>query len=130
MPPEPIGHQTWVIPGGRVPLASTGREPDFTSCDELSVLNTAPTPAKLQVMIYHARKDPVGPYQLTVAAERVLQVRINDLIDPEAVPLDEPYACVIQSDTPVVVQFTRRDTSQPANAIATALAFPWAQQAQ
>jgi hypothetical protein len=50
-------------------------------------------------------------------------VRFNDLIDPQALPLDTPYACIIRSDEPVVVQFTRRDTGQPANAIATTMAY-------
>ena len=34
-----------------------------------------------------------------------------------------PYAALIVADHPVVVQFTRRDTTQAANAIATTLAF-------
>jgi hypothetical protein len=119
-----IGQRTWVIPGGRVPLSSTGREPDLTSCDELCVLNAGPTAARVALNFFYSGRDPVGPYNVGVPGKRVLQIRINDLIDPEAVPLDEPYACVIESNVPVVVQFSRRDTTQPANAIATAMAFP------
>jgi hypothetical protein len=120
-----IGHITWVIPGGRIPICSTGREPDFTSRDELCVLNTGSSSARLKLHIYYSTRDPVGPYEIAVASKRVLSVRFNDLIDPEAIPLDEHFACVIESDVPVVVQFTRQDTSQPANAIATAMAFSW-----
>ena len=40
-----------------------------------------------------------------------------------AMPLDTPYAALLIADHPVVVQFTRHDTSQAANAIATTLAF-------
>jgi hypothetical protein len=120
-----IGHSTWVIPGGHLPLRSSGREPDFTSVDEVCILNTGASPAAMKLTVYYAARDPVGPYELVVSSKRVLHVRVNDLIDPEAIPLDEPYACVVESDVPVVVQFTRRDTSQTANAIATAMAFPW-----
>lgn len=119
-----IGHTVWVIPGGRMPPVSTGREPDFTSCDELCILNAAGAPAKLTLTMFYEDQDPQGPYKIEVPARRVRHLRVNDLIDPEAIFLDRPYAALIESDRPVVVQFSRRDTSQPANAIATMLAFP------
>jgi hypothetical protein len=117
------GAKTWAIPGGWMPLASTGREPDCTSRDEMFVLNASKRGAQLELYIYFADRDPVGPFRLRIAAERMRCVRFNDLIDPQALPLDTPYACLIRSDEPVVVQFTRRDTSQAANAIATTMAF-------
>jgi hypothetical protein len=118
-----VGARTWAIPGGSIPLASTGREPENTSRDELCVLNASRKEAHLELQIYYSDRDPIGPYRLSVAAERMRCVRFNDLIDPQALPLDTPYACIIRSDEPVVVQFTRRDTGQPANAIATTMAY-------
>lgn len=119
-----IGAKVWAIPGGHMPLLSSGAEPANTSRDELCVLNAGHSDAQLQLTIYYEEHEPVGPYPLKVAAQRVRHVRFNDLIDPQALPLDTPYAALIVSDHPVVVQFTRRDTSQAANAIATTLAFP------
>jgi hypothetical protein len=107
-----IGRKIWAFSGGHVPLLSTGEEPRDTSRDELCVLNTNSTQAH------------VGPYALTISAQRVRHVRFNDLIDPHALPLDTPYAAVISADVPIVVQFTRREASLTANAIATTLAFP------
>lgn len=118
-----IGSKIWAIPGGHVPLLSSGEEPRDTSCDELCVLNAGHFDAHLQLTIYYEDREPVGPYPLTVAAQRVRHVRFNDLIDPQALPLDTAYAALIIADHPVVVQFSRRDTSQAANAIATTLAF-------
>ncbi|MFI6243167.1 sensory rhodopsin transducer [Micromonospora sp. NPDC050795] len=34
-----IGARGWAVPGGRVPLPSTGPEPQFTRSDQLFVLN-------------------------------------------------------------------------------------------
>ena len=118
-----IGSKVWAIPGGHVPWLSSGEEPRDTSCDELCVLNAGHFDAHLQLTIYYEDREPVGPYPLTVAAQRVRHVRFNDLIDPQALPLDTAYAALIIADHPVVVQFSRRDTSQAANAIATTLAF-------
>jgi hypothetical protein len=119
-----IGHKLWVIPGGCIPETGTGREPEFTSRDELCVLNTGDSDAQLEITLYYSDRDPVGPYPLTVAARRVRQVRFNDLIDPAATPLGVPYAAVVRSDAKVVVQFTRVDTRQAALAMATTLAWP------
>jgi hypothetical protein len=119
-----IGCRLWAFAGGHIPLRSTGEEPRDTSRDELCVLNANAQEAHVEVMVYYEDHDPVGPYALTVAARRVRHVRFNDLIDPQALPLDTPYAAVIAADAPVVVQFTRRDTSLVANALMTTLAFP------
>ena len=112
-----IGHVTWVIPGGRIPLRSTGPEPESTSRDEIFVLNTGDSEARLALTIFYTDRDPIGPYTLTVGARRVRSVRCNDLIDPEAMPLGVDYGVLVESNVPVVVHFSRIDTSQPALAM-------------
>jgi hypothetical protein len=118
------GRTSWAIPGGHIPLASTGREPEYNSHDRINILNTGAHQADIQLTIYYADRDPVGPYPLTVPGKRVRSIRFNDLIDPQAMPLDTDYACVLESSVPVIVQFTRMDTSQAQNAIASLMAFP------
>ena len=119
----PIGRRIWMIPGGRMPHPSTGPEPIFTSRDQLCLLNAGPDMANAIVEIQFADREPVGPYRLTVAAGRVRHVRVNDLIFPEAIPLEIPYAAVLRSDVPIVVQFSRQDTGRLARAIAGPMAF-------
>lgn len=121
---EGSGRRSWAIPGGRVPLRSTGDEPENTSRDELCILNTGAETAHVAVRVYFEDQEPAGPFRLEVGARRVCHVRVNDLIDPQAVPLDTPYAAVVESDVPVVVMFLRKDTSQEANAVAASMAFP------
>lgn len=116
-----IGHRTWVLAGGHVPERSTGHEPERTSRDELSVLNTSADVAEVALTVYHPDRDPVGPYRLTVEAERVRVVRVGDLVDPLAVPLGEPYGLVVRSSVPVVVHALRVDTST-GTLVTTALA--------
>jgi hypothetical protein len=119
-----IGRCCWAIAGGHIPLRTTGREPDYTSNDTICVLNTTDAEAALQITVFYADREPIGPYRLIVLPRRVRQVWFNDLIDPEAIPLDTDYAFVVESTVPVVVQFSRRDTSRAENAIATTLAYP------
>jgi hypothetical protein len=118
------GRTTWAIAGGRIPFRSTGREPENTSRDELCFLNSGFDEANVEITFFYADRDPVGPYKLKVPARRVRRVRVNDLINPEAPPLDRDYGAIVESDIPIVVQFERKDTSRPENAISTTLGFP------
>jgi hypothetical protein len=121
---DTIGRTTWAIPGGRMPLRGTGPEPAFTSHDSLCLLNAGEEMANVEVTIVYTDREPVAPYRLTIAPRRVRPIRINDLIFPEAIPLETAYAATVQSDVPLVVQFTRQDTGHAARTIAGAMAFP------
>jgi hypothetical protein len=59
-----------------------------------------------------------------VAARRTLHLRLNELRDPESVPLGTPFSSVIESDRPIVVQHTRLDSRQAENALLSTIAFP------
>jgi hypothetical protein len=119
-----IGKTMWAIPGGRIPAATTGHEPEWTSRDELHLLNAGDQEAKVEMTIFYSDQEPIGPYRLTVSPRRKRRVRFNDLIDPQAMPLDTDYGAVIESDVPIVVQFSRLDTGRAENAILGTMAFP------
>ncbi|MDZ5078475.1 sensory rhodopsin transducer [Nesterenkonia sp. HG001] len=104
------GSRRWAFSAGWIPPESTGHEPAFTSRDVLCLLNTDPGEACVEATVHHSDRDPVGPYRISVGAGRVKHVRLNDLIDPEAVPLGEPYGLVLVSDVPVVAQLAHLDT--------------------
>jgi hypothetical protein len=119
-----IGKRVWVVAGGHVPLRSKGPEPEFTSRDELTILNAGGAEAEIEIAVHHPDRAPVEPYRLTVAARRLRKVRVNDLIFPEAVYLDADYGLVIRASHPVVVQFTRLDSEAGAASGFTTTAFP------
>jgi hypothetical protein len=119
-----IGRTRWALAGGHIPLASNGREPDFTSRDQLSLLNTNEQDAKVEIILFHAGCEPVGPYRLQVASRRLRRIRINDLIDPAAPPLGSDYGIVLSADLPIVVQFTRLDSGQRECGLCGTMAYP------
>jgi hypothetical protein len=121
---RPIGAECWMVTGGHIPLRSTGREPEFTSRDELSILNTNRGRACLSITIYYTDREPVGPYELVVKPRTTRRVRFNDLIFPEALALGVDYAAMIRSDVPVVVQFTRLDSAASEKSWACGVAYP------
>lgn len=120
---EPIGRKRWAIAEGWIPSWSHGPEPEMESHESFCVLNAGGREARLEVMIFYADRDPVGPYRLSVPARRTQHFRFNDLDDPEPIPKGTPYASVIESDVPVVVQHTRLDSRQAENALLSTIAF-------
>ncbi|KAB2903088.1 MAG: sensory rhodopsin transducer [Kofleriaceae bacterium] len=117
-----IGRTRWAIAEGYIPGQSTGPEPAMTSHETVCILNAGPTDALVKITIYFADREPLPPYALVVPAQRTRHVRFNDLADPE-LPRDTDYASVIESDVPVVVQHTRLDSRQAANALLSTIAF-------
>jgi hypothetical protein len=111
---KPLGRRRWLLPGGCMPSRGSGPEPAFTSHDLLCLLNCGDELANVRVRALYGDREPIGPFRLGVAARRVRHVRVNDLIFPQALPLDVGYGLEILSDVPVVVQFSRADTRQRA----------------
>jgi hypothetical protein len=62
-------------------------------------------------------------YQLQVGVGRTSHVRFYNLTQPEPIPKDTDFASTIISDAPIVVQHTRLDSRQAANALLSTIAF-------
>lgn len=102
-----IGHKHWTIAKGWIsPLGD----------ETVAFLNTSLQEAHVQIFIYYSNRDPVGPYHLTVPAERVQRVRFDCLTDPEPIPRATEYASTIESDVPIVVQYPGRVSEEMAEA--------------
>lgn len=120
-----LGHHTWVIGDGWIPPRSSGPEPEMTSHDSACMLNAGDGRAAVEIRLYFTDREPAGPYHLLIESRRALHIRFNDLSDPEPVPHATDYCAVIQSDRPIVVQHTRLDSRQAANALFSTIAHPF-----
>ncbi len=118
-----IGAMTWVVADGFIPPQSTGPAPAMTSHDSVCLLNAGPVDAVVEIVIYFTDRPPAGPYVLRVGSQRAHHQRINDLRDPEPVPIGVDYSLVLSSNEPIVVQHTRLDSRQAANALMSTIAY-------
>ena len=118
-----IGKRIWAIAEGFIPSRSTGPEPQMTSHETACLLNTSDQDAAVTITVYFSDREPAGPYRVTLPARRTLHLRFNSLTDPEPIPRDTDYSSVIVSDIPIVVQHTRLDSRQAANALISTIAF-------
>lgn len=118
-----MGKLRWAIAEGYLPLTSTGPEPEMTSHETACILNTTSADARVALTLFFTDREPVGPYLITVPARRTRHLRFNDLTDPEPVPRGTDYASVFESDVPIIVQHTRLDSRQAANALLSTVAY-------
>jgi hypothetical protein len=119
-----VGVTVWAIAEGYIPPESHGPEPEMTSHETVCLLNASDQDAHVEITIYYADRDPVGPYRVTVPARRTRHVRFNNLRDPEPIPRGTDFSSVIRSDVPVVAQHTRLDSRQADNALLSTVAYP------
>ena len=121
---SPIGRRTWAVAEGYIPPASTGTTRQLLSHETVCILNAADEDARVEITVYFANREPVGPYVFTVGARRTRHLRFNEFTDPEPVPKDTDFSSVIRSSVPIVVQHTRLDSRQEALALLSTIAFP------
>ena len=118
-----MGRTRWAIAEGYIPSVSHGPRPQMESHETMCLLNASDKEAHVRVTVFFADRAPVGPYQITLPAQRTRHVRFNQLSDPEPIPRDTDYSSVIESDVPIVVQHTRLDSRQAENALMTTVAY-------
>jgi hypothetical protein len=118
-----IGKTRWAIAEGYIPPESTGEGRALESHETVCILNAGDTDAQIAITVFFTDREPTGPYRFTVPARRTRHLRFNDFEIPEPIPRDTDYACLIESDVPVVVQHTRLDSRQAELALLTTIAY-------
>ena len=119
-----LGRTRWAIPEGYIPGESHGPAPEMTSHEACCILNPSNEVARVAITIFFEDRKPAGPFCFEIPAQRTKHLRFNHFKEPEEIPRDTPYSSVIESDVPIVVQHTRLDSRQPANALLSTMAFP------
>ncbi|KIL41623.1 hypothetical protein SD70_05705 [Gordoniibacillus kamchatkensis] len=116
------GAKTWFIPDGYIPEKSSG---ELTSHESVCVLNTSGAAARLRFTIYFEDRDPLAGIEVAVPGRRTMHIRTSSLgRDGMSIPVGVPYAIEVESDIPVIVQYSRLDATQSENALMSVMAYP------
>ncbi len=118
-----VGARLWLIPDCYLPEQSTG---DLKSHESTCVLNLGPRKATLKLTAYFEDREPLEGLRAECPPLRTLHVRLDSLKNPQglSIPKGTPFALRVESNTHVVVQHTRLDSTQAALALMTTMAFP------
>ena len=117
------GKTTWLLGDGYWDSHSNGL---FNSHESVCVLNTSDKDATITMTLYFEDRDEMGGFVAKCGAKRTHHIRMDKLISQEgkAVPQDVPYAILVESDVPVVVQYSRLMSSQPELGLMSTIAYP------
>lgn len=116
------GEKNWYIPDGFIPPDSTGA---LTSHESICVLNCSSEEALIRITIYFEDREPIEEILVVVQGRRTKHIRTSSLMKEGAsIPIGVPYAIEVQSDIPIIVQYSRLDSTQAENTLMSTMAYP------
>lgn len=115
------GQKVWLIPDSFISSISH----NIPSHDAVCVLNTSDNDATINLTLYFEDRDKMDCFVAGCKAGRTHHIRMDKLIgkNGERVPVDTPYAILVESDVEIVVQYSRLDTTQSEMALMTTIAY-------
>jgi hypothetical protein len=116
------GKHHWFVPDAFLPAESSH---GVVSHEAACLLNVGDADAYVRFTFFFEDRDPIGPVGVVVGARRTSHVRLNDpsAIGGTELPRGVPYAYSVESDTPLVLQHSRLDTSAGAYTLFTTIAY-------
>ncbi|MCD7776669.1 MAG: hypothetical protein LUH54_04790 [Firmicutes bacterium] len=116
------GKKVWLIPDAF--LGSESKN-DLTTHEAVCAINTGAVEAKLDFTLLFEDREPLTGFSAVVGAGRTNHVRLDKIrgADGEGIPYDTPYAILVESSEPVVVQYSRLDASHAELALMTTIAW-------
>ncbi len=102
----------WFIPDAFYPVVDNG---EYVSHEAVCVLNTNDEDAQINITLYFEDKEPVSGFQAVCGARRTNHIRMDRIVsvDGKKVSRGVPYAMTVESNVPIIVQYSRLDTTQP-----------------
>ena len=101
------GKKVWVFPDAELPPVGDNSIPGHES---IIITNTGDTVANVKITLLYTDKEPVS-FTTQVEARRVRCLRTNKVCDfgEYTAKLEEQYAILLESDTPIVAQYGRAE---------------------
>lgn len=103
------GKKVWVFPDGELPPAG---DFDLKGHESVIILNTADEEADVSMTLYFTNQPPVEGIKISVGANRVRCLRMDnpDDIGGYELPRETQYSIKLKSSVPIVTQYGRLDT--------------------
>ncbi len=118
------GKKTWMIPDCYWPEITT--DGHYVSHEAICVMNTGDEDACVRITLLYEDREPIEGIVAPCPARRTHHIRMDKLLTAagEHIPMGAPYAALVESNVPIVAQYSRIDTTQVNETLATTMAFP------
>ena len=117
------GKRSWLVADCYWPEITTPGH--YVSHEAICVLNTTDVDAQLAITLYFEDREPMTGFTAACGARRTHHVRMDKLVDAEGahVPMGVPYAALVESNVPVICQYSRIDTTQVNETFGTTMMY-------
>ncbi len=117
------GKKVWLIPDCFLNSVSKN---ESVSHEAICVINTTNEDAEIALTLFFEDREPCKDFKSTCKAGRTHHIRMDKLVSEkgEKIPRDTPYAALVEASCPVVIQYSRLDTSEVEMALMTTIAYP------
>ena len=116
------GKNVWMIADGYMSDTVKG---EYVSHEAICVLNVSGKDANINITLYFEDAEPMRGIKAVCKNDRTNHIRLDKVVteDGKKIPRNTPYAVLVESDQPIVVQSSRLDVSQPEYALMTTIAY-------
>ena len=116
------GKKVWFIPDAFYPEKDNG---EYVSHEAVCVLNTGDQDARISLTLYYEDREPEGGFFASCGARRTHHIRLDRLVGEggKRIQRGVPYAILVESDVPIVCQYSRLDTTQSEMSFMGLLAY-------
>ncbi len=116
------GKKTWLIPDAFLGSESAN---NLKTHEAVCVINTSGTDAEINLTLLFEDRAPITGFNTVCGAERTHHIRLDKIksADGSTIPYDTPYAILVESSQPIVVQYSRLDASHAELALMTTIAW-------
>lgn len=93
--------------------------------EAVCIINTSPKDAEIKLTLFFEDREADSSYRAACLSMRTHHIRLDRLLsmDGREIPRGVPYALLLESSTPIVVLYSRLDTSQDELALMTTIAY-------
>ncbi len=117
-----FGKKVWAVGDGYMSHTEKG---EYKSHEAVCVLNVSDKTANIKIKVFFEDREPMDGFSAICESNRTNHIRLDKISNSsgEKIPTDTPYALLIESDTPIIVQHSRMDVSLDEMALMSTVAF-------
>jgi hypothetical protein len=107
------GKKSWYIPDAYLPSSGLGEK--WEGHESVCILNVGDEDAHVNFTLYFEDRAPMEITGLLLKARSNRHVGMHkpEQLGGVVVPRDVPYGIAVESDNPIIVQYSRLDVTQP-----------------
>lgn len=118
------GKTTWLIADT---FLNSKSKNENLSHEAICVVNTSGTDAEIKLTLFFEDRECIeGEFVSFCGAKKTHHIRMDKIRSKSGAPIphDVPYAVLVESNVPIVCQYSRLDTSAGSMALMTTVAYP------